>query len=360
MDNSPGHESPDFTVDWPTPEHAQMTWIWDPSHFPDPLTPLSRDFTSRIMDAHNAILNLRPHEQMEMIFPHGFAFDKQTPEPDPSSDPVEEARRQHIESIVPRAWEHWTEEVRPQIQATCHELQDGSYSQMSLEEMCANIEEWMDRATHAYALTLAYIVEAMMRTWHQFTEFCTKVLGDEGEAMAVVMTQGFANPTSSSDVARWELARLADTLPMVEQAIRDRHEDDLLEALPQTVGGPVFLAAFRRFLGKYGWRALDWGELSLTTWREDPRLVLQLVRRDLGDTGGGPRVALRRSAARRRRMTNRARSLLSDQPEKLSKFNKLLEQSRQYVPLREDRAQWQLTCGGSFRVPCMALGQKLR
>ena len=158
------------------------------------------------MDAHNAILDLRPHEQMEMIFPHGFAFDKQTPEPDPSSDPVEEARRQHVESIVPRAWEHWTKEIRPQIQATCRELQDGSYSQMSLHEMCANIEEWMDRATHAYALTLSYIVEAMMRTWHQFGEFCTQVLGDEGEAMAVGMTRGFATATSSTDVARGGLA----------------------------------------------------------------------------------------------------------------------------------------------------------
>ena len=125
------------------------------------------------------------------------------------------------------------------------------------------------------------------------------------------------------------------------------------------VGGAQFVEAFRRYLGRYGWRPEFWFELSLPALREDPRRALRSVRRYLMQTDDSPRRALARSADRRRRTTAKMRRRLRGDPEELARFEVLLKNSRQYVPVREGRALWQLSAAGCLRVPCLTLGRKL-
>ena len=59
-------------------------------------------------------------------------------------------------------------------------------------------------------------------------------------------------------------------------------------------------------------------------------------------------------------MVQRVEARLRGNPDRLRLFRSILAISRQYVPVREGRAFWQLTSGGSLRVPCLALGAKIR
>ena len=37
----------EFHVDWGDPADAELTWVWDAAHFPNPMTPLSEDLWKR-------------------------------------------------------------------------------------------------------------------------------------------------------------------------------------------------------------------------------------------------------------------------------------------------------------------------
>ena len=117
---------------------------------------------------------------------------------------------------------------------------------------------------------------------------------------------------------------------------------------------------FNRYLRRYGWRLETWDELSKPTWQESPALAIRVIEYYLAAETESPHAPLVRSARRRRNEAQRAASQLASQPDKLARFKTALAMARQYVPVREGRAFWQLTLGGSLRPVCLALGEKLR
>ena len=50
---------------------------------------------------------------------------------------------------------------------------------------------------------------------------------------------------------------------------------------------------------------------------------------------------------------------MASAPERHERFEQLYARARAYVPVRENRALWQLTATGVLRRPCLALGRKL-
>jgi pyruvate,water dikinase len=79
----------------------------------------------------------------------------------------------------------------------------------------------------------------------------------------------------------------------------------------------------------------------------------------LEDPRADPRRAGRRAAARRRRLLARARAQVAGTPDRRERFEQLYSRALAYVPVRENRANWQLTATGVLRRPCLALGRKL-
>jgi len=348
---SAAQSAPEPAVDWADAADADQTWDWDAQHYPYPLTPLSMDFNDSYLRSVNQLRGLAPHELRRVTYWHGYVYTSWRTPPDPASppDPVLEARKRDNEERAPRIREIWRTEILPKVRDLCLRLQAGAYESMSAEDLTSRLGGLIDQAGHAFGLTQTAIGPALACA-ESIVAFCKEEVGPEGEGMAAVLMEGFANESSLSDIGLWDLARLASTLPEVDRAIRCWDLDNLLKALPEVEGGAILLAAFRRYLDRYGWRPEIWFELSLPALREDPRPALRSVRRYLMQAEDSPRKAQARSAGRRRRLTARLRRRLRGDPDKLARFETLLKNSRQYVPVREGRALWQLSAGGGACV----------
>ena len=282
------------------------------------------------------------------------------PLPIPRAQPIRCSRSAgSVPSRCPFTSADFGEEYLPPIRAICRDVQRLDYASMTLAGLISYLEECVESTARGFALTMV-AVGPMFQSSQPLLEFCEEEFGAEGRSMATVMVQGYANASSDSDTALWGLARQAASQPAVDRALRRCSPDDLVTILPGVEDGDRFMEALRRYLDRFGWRPESWFELSLPTWSEDPRPALRLVRRYLTGESDDPRRALARSARRRRRMVRQVRSTLKDDIEKLDRFDSLLSTASQFTPVSEGRAFWQLTLTGSLRVPCLALGDKLR
>ena len=356
--------TPDFPVEWPEPGDEKLTWVREPEHHPYPLTPLSvglsrRVFADRGFRQFRAWLGGLPTvEHVRAIYPQGF-FYRFAAQPAEQDAPMQEYGRRVVE-MAPRIWNIWKRELEPKIRATCGRLKGGDYAAMSVPQLASHLQGCMDSAASAYGLTFV-AASPMSVCWRSLIGLCREEFGGEGEGIAAVLTQGFANEASASDIGLWRLVVRADSLPKVAQLFAEHTAEELPARLLEIEGGPPWLEAFERYLDRYGWRAVTWDELSVPTWKDSPTPALRIIQRYLAaGRDADPRAALARSARRRRRMARRVASSLAARPEKLACFQTALKVARQYVPMKEGRAFWQLTLAGSLRPLCLALGEKLR
>jgi len=193
-----------------------------------------------------------------------------------------------------------------------------------------------------------------------FANFCKEVFGaSAGEALAGELVGGFANYTSDSEVRIWRLARQAERTPAVRDAILRTPAASTLAAQWDVPDGARFLTRLQAYLDLYGYRPEMWVELTLPLWSEDPTPLMHLIAGYLEDPAADPRRAGRRAAARRRRLLGQVRARLAGAPEQLAQFEQLYVMARDYVPVRENWALWQLVATGVLRRPCLALGRKL-
>ncbi|MFQ6028143.1 MAG: PEP-utilizing enzyme [Dehalococcoidia bacterium] len=204
-----------------------------------------------------------------------------------------------------------------------------------------------------------YAFPPVFQCHHWLHSFLQRELGIDDEAQVAIMEQGVVNDMTSSQLALWKLAQQANSYPEVRQTIENQSPSDLLEVLPNIKGGGEFLQVLQNYLDKYGWRVEIWFELSTPTWQEDPVPALRVIQKYLSGEDPDPHLSHARAARLRRNVIRRLSARLRNQPEKLSEFKSLLATARQYLPVREGRAMWQLILSGSLRVPCLALGEKL-
>ena len=361
-------ESPpkDFVFDWPNPSDANLTWFREAEHYPHPLTPLSIDFSNHVLHHPNTLdflhdlFNLSPAESIRAFHPQGFVFFNLPPEPDTSFSlsRISDERRERILEQVPNIFSVWQNELEPQAQAVCNSIKLADHDSMSTQELAVYLEDSMKRAADAYSLTFV-AATPMFRCSIPLVEFCEAEFQGEGEALAGTLMEGFSNETSLSQTGLWRLAQLAEKSPGVRRALLDWKSGDLFENVSHIDGGQEFTKAFQKHQDRYGWRLETWDELSLPTWREDSTPALRQIQRYITGEDVNPRSSFARSARHRRQLTQQLQAQLQGSPQKLQRFNALLETSRQYVPVRESRALWQLSLGGAIRRLSLAMGAKL-
>ena len=350
----------EFHVEWEDPSDAELTWVWDASHFPNPMTPLSEDLWERCLSDRSKEMGLDKSQSIRTIFRQGFAYLSRpfsaNVEP---TDPVLVERARRSMEAVPRMTEIWNSQYKPEIEALCKSLQDADYASMSLQELASRMEGYVADSARTWVLTMLQAeIVAACRT--KINKFSIREFGDKGEFMTGVLTEGFENDTRSSDIALWELARLASSLPEVAEAFEGKVLSDLVSELPSVRGGAKFLSEFRKYLDVYGWRADWWFEISDPTWQDNPAPALDLIKRYLNSQDENPQENLERSAASRKELTEELRKKFSSDAEKLSELEEVIEAAEQFVPVKEGRARLQLVGTGSVRAPSLALGRKLK
>ena len=321
-----------FEVRWEDPAREGESWVHDRLHAPWAQPPLTQAIFERIMalafDVPTVFVNC-----------HAFMRDFGPP----PATPEVEAR-----GPIPI----WEEEFEPAVRAACATMRGRDYDSMSAQELAGALPGYFDETGSAFRYT-TIVIFAFMRPTAKLIQFLEDELGDDGGALAARLLQGFDNVTTDAGNALNGLVEIASQHAGLSEALRKGD----YASVAACEGGTAFLEALRAHNELYGWRADSWYMAHLPTWAEDETLVMGLIGRYLANTAHAPGAALARSVSIRGQAEREAAQKLS--PEKLSRFQELLEASTDHVGISEDRAYWQLQISGSIRVPAMALGRKL-
>ena len=349
----------EFPVEWASADDAARAYTWDAQHTPYACTPLSSDYLEQgILQFKSGGTSQRPMPRF-IAHPHGFWYTPGTPEALPNG--VGQAIRENSGTINPEVAnlrKIWRKEHAPEVQSACRELQTQASLFAVLSTVADQLRDSFALAMKGWNATISQ-VRSMITSHIQLLVFCEDTFGDEADQLTNILEHGFANATSHANIALWKLSQIANEDPEVLSLLHSEKEDDTFAALAGVPGGAGFVAANAAYLKRYGFRGDGWFELATPTPNETPMLVLEQLRQILVNGEPDPRLAIARSARLRRATTRRLRGSLSNKPEKLAEFNRVLEEASQYVAVKEDRGLWQLTIPGSLRVPCLAAGRLL-
>ena len=339
----------DFTVEWEDPSDSAISWRWNQDHWPLPTAPLDAAIgwigqSARDRTYADAGL-LVPAAFRSFLRPQGFVYLQNAP--------LSRAERAVQDEAVDRLTDHWggvlqvwEEYCLPRIRDYCWRLQEAP-----ADTAIADLGDIATAARHLTHVSGQTVGLAMNR----FVAFCQAHFGQEGQALAYDVTQGYANATTDADQALWDLARLANASPDVKRALLTNGQS-AHEAISGASGSAEFAAAFQRYLDLYGWRAEGW-QLDAPTWRERPDIPLSHIRRIIGEAPPQPNDAVRQGAQRRQAIIADTENRLP--PAERAEFHALLAPLAHYVAIREARALWQLIANGSLRTAVLRRSRRL-
>ena len=342
----------EFNVQWQDPEEEKLTWIWDPAHDPFPNTPLSVDRGRMSAAVHREVTGVAEDKDRPQRIINGFPYRVRPPDgggPEARWAALSEERRRQIAEESKDPWGTWKRKWEPEIRGLLEPIKSDDMSSVSYQEMVDRLGDIFRDSGRATAITMS-AAQVMFAVSDPFVEFCKTEFGGQGELMAATMLGGYANYSTASDRALWDIARTLRDRPNPTHTLYALQHDP--SPTTPDVGGMA-----SRYLYRWGWRASMWGDISTPAWRLDPTGFFDTLRRYVDDMPEDPRVAIRRAADRRRREVAKVRDGLKG--DKLKQFNSLLKAASVYVPLREARAFWQVVSWGVLRVPCGGAGARL-
>jgi pyruvate,water dikinase len=230
-----------------------VTWLPDPSHYPEQMTPLSATIWFEAMGrgVHAAARELRaPFGGFETRLELGWAYEGEL-------EPDWEVDRSVLEGAAARLAERWERELRPRVL-----------------EINAELETMRpDRGTPAEAVRLLdRLWELVQEEWtiHFLVVLPALTAAEQADPEQLL---GIENP---ADDAVWQLADAARR-EAVDDLLRDFTPAAALERLRVSTPGRRFLRRLDAYLERYGGRA-RWHELSLPREAEEPTMTLEAVR----------------------------------------------------------------------------------
>ena len=341
-----------FPVEFTSADHAAGRWILDPEHTPKRLTPMAEALI-HLADAGAQ----RAYAEVGMSRPDFF-------EPGPRANgyayfftgaPDRPGLGDLLVGCTALVKEHgsgaavWRDRCLPQVEKNCAEMDAAS-----LDTPLAEIAELDGHAQHLTMLP-AYIIG------HDLQQLAEVIAGtaDHDSLMAAAnLVAGRPTTTIAADHELWALGRaaLAD-----DQARRLLEVDDPVAALAELRergGAGAFLARFDAFLATYGGRSEGW-EVGFPIWRELGPGFWSVLRAAARPGAADPAATVAGAQAERDALRASIEARLADDPDKLARFRRRLERCADYIPVREERAHWQLVATGCVRTAVLRRGEAL-
>ncbi len=317
-------ESAAFTL---PPEHEGRLWLMDLIHNPRALPPLAADL--QVAAADFSPLDL------DQLAVNGYLYGSprsMAPQPEPPALPPGQALRNWEDTFFPatrRAYEHF---------------RHADYDAMDAPTVLAFIQAALPNTFETFANT---IVSAMQLgpDADRLYKFLEGKLGAEADLLSAAILHGSGSQTRSLGDEVQALAEAARNSPGVESALRggDYSAAAAMKAEP-------WASALKAFIDDHEDELALWSEIHVPAWNEDPVPLMRQVAATLASPGHGRRD----SAAA---VIDETRQRLA--AEDLAEFEAAIAHSRDYVPVIEHRARWQLKLLGGGRRTLLALGQKL-
>jgi len=244
------------------------TWLPDPSHYPEQMTPLSATVWFKAMGQglHAAANELRaPFGGFETRTELGWAYELElAPDWDPDPGTLREAALE-----LP---DRWQRELLPRVRTITHELEEMRPDLPAPAKAATMLDRLWQLVREQWLLHFSTVIPAQVAAELLHDEYVARFPSDDALA-AYRLLEGVGNP---ADDATRELATLARTLG-VEDLIVEFTPHHALARLRETARGREWLHELDSYLLRFGGRA-RWHELSLPRDAEHPALTLESVR----------------------------------------------------------------------------------
>ena len=232
------------------------TWLPDPSHYPEQMTPLSATtwFEAMGRGVHGAARELRaPFGGFETRLELGWAYEGEL-------EPDWEVDRSALEAAALTLAERWERELRPRVLEINAELEAMRPDRVPPAEAAQLLDRLWELVQEEWTIHFLVVLPALTAAEHASPE----------------QLLGIDNP---ADDAVWELADAARR-DGVDDLIRDFSPAAALDRLRASAPGRRFLRELHVYLERYGGRS-RWHELSLPREAEQPTMTLEAVRLSL-------------------------------------------------------------------------------
>jgi rifampicin phosphotransferase len=232
------------------------TWLPDPSHYPEQMTPLSATvwFEAMGRGVHEAARELRaPFGGFATRLELGWAYEGEL-------EPDWEVDRSVLEGAALGLAERWERALRPRVLEINAELEAMRPDRGGPAEAVLLLDRLWELVQEEWTIHFLVVLPALTAA----------------EQAAPEEPLGIDNP---ADDAVWQLADAARR-EGVDDLVRDFTPSAALERLRASVPGRGFLRGLDAYLERYGGRA-RWHELSLPREVEQPTMTLEAVRLSL-------------------------------------------------------------------------------
>jgi len=313
------------------PDHdaAVTTWTHDPSHYPEPMTPLSADvwFAAMGRGIRAAAAELRaPFGGFETkTVAGGWAYEHEL-DPTWAPDPG------RLEQAALDVGERWERELRPACWAITEQLRAMRPERPPPGAAVALIDRLVELVDDQWRLHFLVVipVHAAREVLH---DAWVERFGKVDELAPYRLIEGLPNESLEADEELWRAAELARELDVAD-VILELPAGAALERLAATHHGRAVRHRLDAYLLRFGGRS-RLHELSEPRDAERPELVVESVRLLLER----PRDLPAERAERERRRDELEREMLGrlEQPDR-SAFADTLARVRAAVPLEETHA----------------------
>jgi rifampicin phosphotransferase len=247
------------------------TWLPDPSHYPEQMTPLSASvwFASMGRGLHEAMRELAgPFGGFETRTELGWAYEGEL-EPDWEHQPA--VLREAALTLA----ERWELELRPRVEALTREQEAMRPEEPPPAEAAALLDRLLEIVREQWTIHFLVVIPAQV-SMELLHDRYVELLGDADPLAPYRLLEGLPNESTSADR---ELARLAERARelRVERLVREHAPADALIRLWELQDGRRFLHELDAYLLRYGGRA-RWHELSLPREAESPQVTLESIR----------------------------------------------------------------------------------
>jgi phosphohistidine swiveling domain-containing protein len=258
------------------------TWLPDPSHYPDQMTPLSATVWFEAMGhgLHEATRELRaPFGGFLTRTELGWAFECELP-PEWNPEP------QRLRDAALELPERWHDELRPRVQAITAELGRLRPERPPPEQARAAFDRLWGLVQEQWRLHFLTVIPAQAAA-EVFRDRYVELFGDADPLAPYRLLEGAASPADDELRGLVELARQLD----VADVLLEHGPDDARARLRELAAGRRWLHALDTYLLRYGGRA-RWHELSLPRESERPSLTFESIRLALSRPPAERRVEL--------------------------------------------------------------------
>jgi phosphohistidine swiveling domain-containing protein len=254
------------------------TWLPDPSHYPEQMTPLSATvwFASMGRGLHEAMRELAgPFGGFETRTELGWAYEGEL-EPDWPHEP------EVLRTAALSLGERWENELRPRVQRLTREQEAMRPEEPPRPEAAALLDRLLETVREQWTIHFLVVIPAQAAMELLHDRYADLIDGEDPLA-SYRLLEGLPNESTAADRELGRLAEHAEELG-IARVVREYEPQDAIRRLRELRSGRAFLHALDAYLLRYGGRS-RWHELSLPREAESPQLTLESIRLLLAGTG---------------------------------------------------------------------------